>query len=438
MFLETATNLDITDNFHVLRRNGKISVDDGCHSIFNAGPYKIGVRDGYIVPVESGLTLSDVGGSGQGKFSYPMAYVRLGSLVYCSDGSSRAVVDTVKGLVRSWGLDSPSAPLVFRNDVADSGVALDTSAYAESLGGTLSAGANDGMGADGFGEAARGASWTAPKVGGRGLAGNRMVIATYVRSDGQESGASDPISLMCSELTESITINVVPSDDPDVTAVKFYVSTPGGDQTYFVGSASNVPVSGPYVNFEFDTTQPNQNYRPLMMDALAPPIAGDQMDYYNTKIGIVTGKIVMFTLGGAYELMSLTDYVVSPGGLITMFATVDNGFWLGTDKEIWFYQGDNQPYKAVKRADYGVFYRSAAKKFGLWAGDSPSTYIVAETSKGAVRLGNSGDLQPLTEKTHHPINTNFAAAVIADDRGYPRYIGAYSLDGQQTAQGIYN
>jgi hypothetical protein len=392
-FLTSALNVDINDSGHLMSRLGKTAIDDPCHSLYNTGPYMIGVRDGEIVTVNSSITLVDAGAAGQGHFTYPMTYEKVVNNVYCSDGVFTAVVDTLNNRVRSWGLQEPIAPLVFRNDVA--GV-------------------------------------------GRGRVGNRMVIATYVRSDGQESPASEPTSIMCDTVTESITIEVPPSKDPDVVAVNFFVSTEGGLQTYMAGSKSNTPVGGPYVSFVFDTTAPNQNYRPLLTDSLDFPWPGNKITYFSTKLYVAHENYVMATLSGSYELMTSLDYFFTGSSEITMLESVDDGLWVATRDEIWFFSGASQPFTAVKKAGYGVVKNSSAKTHGLLVENSPATYAVAQTAKGFVRFGNGGEMSPITEKTYRPTIAAISAACITDDRGFFRYLSAYSPTDLQAAQGTFN
>jgi hypothetical protein len=351
------------------------------------------------------------------------------------------VIETHQFRIRSWGMEPPPKPVLSVTGPSYDTLSLTQDSEVGGITGTIQAASADGQGDDLLTEDVKSIWKTATLNSGVmssqaapvGRYGYRMVITTYMRSDGQESGASDPSQILCTETHDTLTVSITASSDPDVTGIKVYVSNPGGDQTYLAATLENTTAT-----YNHNLSEPLQNYMPLMTDALQQPPAGQLIEYYNTKIYVAKEDYVMSTLGSSYELMPMTDYFYSPSGSITMLKAVDTGLWVASAHEIWYFDGDTMPFKAVKKADYGVIFRSAAKKNGLLLGDSPATHIIAQTPKGFVRLGNGGEITPLTERVYRPESPSVAASCITDDRGFLRYINAYSLAGAQSAQGTYN
>lgn len=180
--------------------------------------------------------------------------------------------------------------------------------------------------------------------------GRYLISATYLRSDGQESGAAQA-ELVEVELGESVMLTVPTSIDPDVVAARFYMSTPDEEVLYHVGDSAGAP----FVPAAADIAAMNE---PLLTQFMGPPPAGQLVAYFKGRMFVASGDVLYPSQPFAYELFDQRDYIQLDAP-ITMLAVVDDvsssGLFIGTAKSTGVLVGDApEDFKYAQRLDYGV------------------------------------------------------------------------------------
>lgn len=274
--LAAAVNVDLDDSGQLQRRAGQtLMVAGSCHSLWASGDICLYVKDGTLYRLHpdysSTLLHADLA-------PHAMAYVEVNGRIYYSNGADTGVVD---GGARSWGMAVPDAPF-------------------------------------------------AAATGGQLAAGTYQVAVTYLRGDGQESGAGPATQLT---LTEAGGVRVVwsVSLDASVTRVNVYLSEPNGMVLYLAGSA-------PVWDDELVVTGAPLAY-PLATQWLDAPPAGQCLAYSNGRIYIASGEYVFATAALGYEYCDLRDYLAIDGTRIAFLAGVAGGLYIGTAKGVYFATG---------------------------------------------------------------------------------------------------
>ena len=359
--LQTASNVDIDDNRRILRREGYLRVYTGnVHSLWGNKEFALFREGTALKRLDSGLTTATTlrtGLIGNDR----MAYLEIMGRVYYSDGIVTGIVDSLGAVNRTWGIEVPGHPILVE-----------------------SAGAM-------------------PE-------GRYFCTLTYVRDDGQESGALTSVAI---DITMGgITVNNIPiSSDPTVDWVNVYISTVNGEVLYLALVLPNGTTSGYYGG----TTQ--EFNLPLRTMHLDPPPAGQNLQYYNGRIYIANDNVLWWTEPSGYEHINLAHNSIILDSRITLLAPVDDGIWIGTEREIDFIPGkDPQEFRRIQRSQYGAIEGTQTKlddigekgdkiNGWIWAARdgiclgmpqgaikniSQARYVYTETKKGAA-LAREGD-----------------------------------------------
>lgn len=249
----------------------------------------------------------------------PMSYSRVNDSVYMSNGREALVYNN--GVVRSWGLPVPPTPTAVQ--VAPG-----------SLGG-----------------------------------GSYQFTVTYVRADGQESGAA-PVSGRIDVVVPSsggtfrpqaaaVRLGLAPVTDAAVVSQNIYFSAPNGDVLYLI---ANVPASTS--TFTYNGTLAPGGYE-LQGRGLSPAPAGQIVGYYSGRLYVMVDDMLYPSEPYAYEQFDLRKYLPLDGRG-TLFAVLeekerldspgmDGGLFIGTDKSCGIMVGSSpEEFQYVPRLNYGA------------------------------------------------------------------------------------
>ena len=377
--LATALNVDVLDDLGVSRRKGFSSalttaVD---RSLWASGDVCLGVGtntlklvnpDYSVKTLLTGLTAER-----------PLSYTAVGDRVFWSNGVQKGVVQG--GANRSWGVDVPDQP------VATAGA-------------------------------------------GELLAGLYQYAVTYLRSDGQESGASlaGVVSLAS---TGGIVMSSIPvSIDTSVTHKAIYATSVGGETLYQAGVVTNATTS-------FAIREPRMGASPLLTQFLQPPPAGDHVAYQNGYLLVANGARLYPSEPYAPELF---DYrkALPFLGRVTMVAPVKGGVWIGTDSQIGWLAGDTPEVWDFKvKADYGVIPHTLWFADAGVIGDGQAIGEMAAlfASKRGLCVGlPGGRLMNLTESRFAYPVMDVGAGIVRRHRGTNQFL--VTLQGIETAGNV--
>lgn len=293
--LQTATDVDINDSRQIIRRQGMDKVYSGSvHSLASDGTFGSATFMVFREGANLNRLNSDYSASllrnGLTRAKW-MKYLSLNNLLYYTDESVTGITDGVTS--RSWGLTVPTQP-------------------------------------------------TLAQTTGNLFSGRYLCSLTYVRNDGQESGAPRAVYIDLTSNNSGITISGIPtSSDATVSSVNVYLSTRNGEVLYLAKTVANGTGSTTYSG---DTKEFSLELATLMK---GPPHAGHMIQFYNGRIYIAKDNGVWYTEPYNYELMNLAHGFIPFPDRVTLFAPVKGGIWASYKKgKTFFLQGDD-PAKFV-------------------------------------------------------------------------------------------
>jgi len=379
--LEVGLNVDIDDKGFLLRRKGHsaVVVAGVDRDLFAAGSMCLGVGsnalkqilpDWSTIVLRTGLTPSR-----------PLTYAAIGARVYYANGVDIGAVEN--GLHRSWGLAVPDFPVM---------------AF----------------------------------VGGALRAGSYQVALTYLRADGQESGARISIvaHLVASDGGFELTLPV--STDPSVTHKTVYATARDGETLYRYAVVDNaVPT--------FAVREERPGTVALATQFLVPPNSLGTIDhiaYANGRMLVAVGSRLYCSEPYAPELFDPRKSWPFLDA-ITMVAPLEDGTWLGTKSQvIWLPNAEPEKWNFILKAPYGVIpgtaYEDSLASVGDGSGKGRAVFFA--TTQGLCVGASGGQMSNFTEgRFQYPMQER-GAGIVRRHRGMIQYLT--TLHGAEVAGNV--
>ena len=377
--LVAALNTDIDDAGSIGRRKGysapvTAAVD---RSLWASGSVCLGVGsnalklvnpDYSLITLRSGLTPAR-----------PLSYAAVGDRVYYSNGAELGCVQN--GANRTWGITPPGKPVLTAGS------------------GTLAI-------------------------------GKYQVVVTWLRQDGQESGAGLAATLDLAATGGLVLSSIPVSSDAAITHKVVYATSVGGGTLFRRGVIANDVTT-------FSITDAQKDASPLLTHFLQPPPAGDHIAYWSGFMLVASGARLYPSEPYAPELFDYRKAVPFLDAL-AMVAPVKGGVWLGLGSQIVWMTGDTpETWDYKTAADYGVIPGT------LWyadtgvLGDGKSTGNVAAffASKHGLCVGTpGGQLINVTESRFAYPSMDRGAGVVRRHRGINQFV--VSLEGAEVAANV--
>lgn len=329
--LAVADNVDIDKSHRIFRRPGATKrLDLAAHSLWGTDTRAFFVSGTAMYELSANMVPSMLK---QGLSGDPVSFCQPSDTVYftgsdmtgamgnvesppvASDGSVNGQVGAVNGsaditlvhapaVVRTWGIEPPPLPLV------------------TTMQGNL-----------------------AP--------GRYGVTATYIRNDGQESGAREGEFFDVAAGT-TLQVTMIPSNDPGVESKRLYVTTPNGElfMCYTETGDSTVVLSNASIEAMFE---------PLTTQFLSPPPTGHLTAYYKGHVFVAQDDVLYPSEPYSYELFDLRKFI-RLDSKITMLAPLEDrsggdstGFFIGTKKTCGILAGGGpDAFQYIPKTDYGA------------------------------------------------------------------------------------
>jgi hypothetical protein len=256
-------------------------------------------------------------------------------------------------------------------------------------------------------------------TGGSLSSGTYQALMTYLREDGQESGAGEAGSVNVS--TGGILFSGLPvSDDPGVVAKAIYITAQNGD-VFYLAKILNADVTT-------YTYGGGSQALPLNTQYLQQAPAGEIVAYHYGVLYVVKGSVVYPSTAFGYELFDLQDFIAfdSP---VRIFAPVENGIWVGTDKEVaWLGGVTPDKFEKAVRAEIGsvkgtLAYVSSESLPEIKENIQDAQVALWWTDEGVYAGYPSGTLHKLTESRYHPsIDGQSGAGFVLEQTGGDKYL----------------
>lgn len=307
--LEVADNIDIDVSGRISRRDGFTLQQAGAtHSLW-ADPQQTICLYAQGNVLYSMSTNSEKTALVALKSATPISYFKVNDRVYFSNGVDTGVIE--QGAVRSWGVVPPTLPAIT-------------------------------MGV------------------GQMPAGTYQVTMTYVRTDGQESGAPEAAIVQMAADGGSLQFSNIPvSADPDVIAKNIYISPTNGEQLMLALVLANAATTASYAN---DATELDV---PLESQFLVAAPAGQIVSFYRGRMWVAVGDLLLPSQPFDYERFDLREYIPMDGRITLLGPVTDkemfadsarsSGFYIGTDRSCGILVGaDPSDFKYIPKMNYGA------------------------------------------------------------------------------------
>jgi hypothetical protein len=262
--------------------------------------------------------------------------------------------------------------------------------------------------------------------------GRYMYAMTYARADGLESGSRTPGVLELAAPGGIDFSGMETSSDPDVVAKVLYVS-PNGVELY---RAAVVPASSATYSHRAAGTE---GTAALDEDLVEPAPPGTIVEIHAGVAYAVDGSVAWASDLYSLERFRRARRFVQMPGPITLFAAVDDGIYVGTDRETWFLRGtDPEAFRASKVLTYGAVPRtvvrldsqelSPAPQEGQETGPTRPAAMWMSTN-GVILGDSSGQVKNLTEEGYGFPAALRGAGLFRVARGYSSYVVALQAPG---------
>jgi hypothetical protein len=332
-YLCEAQNIIFSSTGKGNRRDGYAKTYVGnVHSLYSNGDLLLFVENANLMSQDKSGNLttlrSDI------TSSHRMWFLTIGGRTYYSNGEISGVIEN--GVSRSWGIKIPSAPTV--SDYATGSLENGTYEFA----------------------------------------------ITYERTDGQESGASTVQTYVTT--TGGVTVGYSASTDSDVAYINLYASEKNGSVLYRLSQVNNATGSLTH----------NGSIvlgRQLVTRYLIPPPVSHIIEWHSGHILIAYENVIFFTndVQTGYELIHPKNFFVFPDK-ITVMASVNDGVFVGTEKEIYLLSGMiPKDYTMKIMAGYGAIYGTQIR------GNPAKDIVYFETRHGKCKGTTGGIFQNMNE-----------------------------------------
>jgi hypothetical protein len=196
-------------------------------------------------------------------------------------------------------------------------------------------------------------------------AGTYQYTMTFVRSDGQESGAPMPGLFQIVADGGSVEfVNIPVSTDPDVVAKNIYMSPPNGEQLFMALVLANSITQASYANDATELTVPIES----LFLTNAPP--GQLVAFYRSRMWVAVGDTLYPSKEFDYERFDPREYIQMDGRITLLAPMTDkeitdagrsSGFFVGTEKSCGVLVGSEPgQFQYVPKTSYGAIFGTLA------------------------------------------------------------------------------
>ena len=261
-------------------------------------------------------------------------------------------------------------------------------------------------------------------------AGKYQVAVTYLRNDGQESGASRAQTVELAAPGGISLTNIPVSADPTVTHKVIYATSVGGETLFRAGIVANATT-------DFAIREVRMGASPLLTQFCSPPPAGTFIAQWKGWMLVAKDNRLYPSEVYAPELFDVRKSLPF-SDKITMVAPVKNGVFIGTNSQVLWMDGD-EPGKWVFKvvAEYRVIPGTLDYSDGdmLGEGQASGDPVAFFATKQGLRAGKAdGSFIDVNQSRFaYPIQER-GAGVVRRHRGAVQYL--VSFRGAETAGNV--
>ena len=360
--LVSAVNFDIDETGRLKRRNGYslAAAASGAHSLYANGELALYVQSTSLKRLATDYSATTLRTVTTGK---KMSYTTVIGRTYFSNGTDTGVVEN--GSARTWGLVPPTS----------------IGAAASTPGGLLPAGTYQ---------------WT----------------VTYLRGDGQESGALMTGVVVLTEYA-GVAFSALPvSSDPDAAYKIIYITPTNSEVLYEAAVVTNATTSTTYMGSGVEFARPLETW----LCQQAP--AGQCVSYFRGQTLVASGSGLYPSQPYAYELFDLRKYFDFESE-ITLLAPMENGLFVCTQTHHYWLPGlSPTDWAQQTKAEHGAILGSLVYTEGKNVGEGIPGLAALWLSREGVCVGaNDGQFRVLSaDRMNANISRASGASIVINDR----------------------
>lgn len=364
--LVEAVNVDLDDTGRVSRRAGQeIIVDDAAHSVWAEDDMCLFVQGSSLKRLGTDYAVTTLR---TGMASSAVRYTKVNDQVYWTNGTQTGKI--VAGVARSWGIEIPLYP-----------------PFASGVYGSLTA-------------------------------GTYQYTMTFLRSDGQESGAGLAARIDL-PADSGLQFSWEAPSDPDITDVSIYLSTADGEIMYQALVAPVGDLSATFTGGMLAT--------PLNTQWFDAPPPGQDLTSLSGRIFIASGAFIYATTALGYDYVDMRDFLSIDNTTIRFVIGVTGGLYIGTEQEVYFARGvkfDEMELIPVVKG-YGVAGSAVLADGFAITGDERdigAEFALFSTELGICMGTPDGTVTNLTLDRYQTTMARSGAAVFRSDSAFTQYL----------------
>ena len=241
--------------------------------------------------------------------------------------------------------------------------------------------------------------------------GSFLGAVSYVTASGEESGLS-PLAFI-SSASGGVRLSNFPSPvDADVTALRLYLSTPGGSVLYHVADAS-------LTDYFYDVTTVSDTGKLADTARYAPPLPSNVICYYNGRLFMAAGSVLWFTEPFAFGKVKVSQNFIQFNSPITVLEAVDDGLWLVADKTYFLSGANPVDFKLSTVFEYGAISNTTV----TLPNDEGISW---QSTRGRIMATNGGKAKNVQEERLATASATSGAALFREEDGVKQIVTVLS------------
>jgi len=356
--VRNAVSVDFTNAGKIKLRNGSTKKCSGLNMKYgfscSQGQF---VVDGTVLKkVNTDWTTTDISG---GILGDTFAHYEHNNELFFSDGLRGKKI--LNGTAQNWGMSNPPAPVVY----SSTGI---------------------------FG------------------AGVYLCCLTFYDALGNESGASDIVSVSVTENSSIVFTSLPSSSDSQVIGIRLYMTTANGQVFYQCGDVAIGTLS-------YSVTLAYDGEKVLETLFMTKPPAGQIIREHNGRLLIAKDNLLYVTEAYSTDLVSqLSNSVFQFSNDITVVEPVDDGVWIVADKTYFFAGSGPENFRQLTKLEYGAALGTGQKH--------ANGNVYWFSTRGLIMAGNGGEIKNMQENQVAPDYSDKGAMLIREENGIKQAIAS--------------
>lgn len=220
------------------------------------------------------------------------------------------------------------------------------------------------------------------------------------------------------------------------------------DKTYFSSATSSGVINPDHTVSPWGATtsegmwlspivNPTQTLNPIFGTVLKKPPLATALAYYNGRIYLAEGKTVWATELYLYDYVDKTKNWLQFESNVTMLASVADGFYVGTETDVWFLTGPLKEMRRLKVHPYRAVPGSAVSVPTAYIDTqriSTRTAVMFLTDLGLCTGLDGGYVSGVTHDRVWFPKADSAAAMFRVQDGYTQYVGVTDSGGSPSSK----